>query len=333
VSAAYGGGVAERRVPVVVLAGFLGAGKTTVLNHLLRTSTGVRIGVVVNDFGAVNVDALLVSSFSADAVALQNGCVCCVLGDDELDDVLGRLTSVGAALDVVLVEASGVAEPAALVPRVASAPGASFGGLVLVVDAAELVDTARRHPEVLEHVAAADLVVLTKTDLADARAAEELCRAANPTAPLVHAPLGALDPRLLLDPEVLAAARDRPGRQLVLGEPDHDRHLHAAYESVELVTDQPLDGRALLELFDDRPPGLFRAKGFVDLGGGERFTLQVVGRQVGITPGVPAGARGSAIVCLGSGMDLDVVRQRLHGCVGASDERAVRAVAGRVALA
>lgn len=311
-----------------MLAGFLGAGKTTVLNHLLRSSTGVRVGVVVNDFGAVNVDALLVAGYTADAVALQNGCLCCALGDDDLDDVLGRLTAAEAGLDVVLVEASGVAEPRALVPRVASAPGASFGGLVLVVDAAELVDTAARHLEVLEHVAEADLVVLTKTDLVEATAAEALCRSVNATAPLVHAVHGVLDPRLLLDPDVLTAARDRPGRQLVLGEEephDHAGHLHSAYESVELVTDEPLDGAAVRELFDDRPPGLFRAKGFVDLGGGERFTLHVVGRQVALTPGVPRGAHGSSVVCLGAGMDVDAVRERLQRCMTVSDAQAGRA--------
>lgn len=333
--AAYGHGVADRRVPVMVIAGFLGAGKTTVLNHLLRTSSGLRIGVVVNDFGAVNVDALLVASFTADAVALQNGCLCCALADDELDDVLARLTAAEAGLDLVLVEASGVAEPAALVPRVANAPGAVFGGLVLVVDAVELVDTARRHPEVLEHVAAADVVLLTKSDRADVGPAEALCRAANPTAPLLHVVHGVIDPRLLLDPDVVTAARDRPGRQLVLGEDapndhGHTDHLHVGYETVELVTDEPLDGRALLELFEDRPPGLFRAKGFVDLGRGQRFTLHVVGRQVELTGGAPRGTRGSALVCVGAGMDVGAVRARLQGCVGVSDERSLRAVAERV---
>lgn len=220
---------------------------------------------------------------------------------------------------------AGSAEPAALVPRVASAPGASFGGLVLMVDATS--------PSSVVHTADADLIVLTKGDLVDAAAVEDICRAMNPTAPLVPAVHGALDPRLLLDDEVLAAAAARPGRQLVLGEDGHDHHGHPVHETVELVTEETLDGRALLELFGDRPPGLFRAKGFVDLGGGHRFTLQVVGRQLNITVGVPRGVRGTSIVCLGIGMDVDAVRDRLHSCIGTSDEGAVRAVADRVATA
>lgn len=313
---------------MVVLAGSLGAGKTTVLNYLLRTSSGVRIGVVVNDFGSVNVDSMLISAYSNDTVALQNGCLCCALGDETLDDVLGRLTRVEADLDVVVVEASGVAEPAALVPRVASAPGASFGGLVLMVDAT--------HPNSVAHAADADLIVLTKGDLADVAPVQRACRAANPTAPLVAAVHGAIDPTLLLDPDVLAAAVDRPGRQLTLGEDEHHHHHHhhhghPEHETVELVTEETIDGRALLDLFGDRPPGLFRAKGFVDLGGGHRFTLQAVGRQLNLTAGVPRGVRGTSIVCLGVGMDAGAVRDRLHGCIGASDEGAVRAVAARVA--
>ncbi len=315
-------------VPVVVLAGALGVGKTTLLNHLLRTSSGVRIGVVVNDFGAVEVDALLVSAWSDDTVSLANGCLCCALGDDTLDDVLGRLCAPSSGLDVVLVEASGVAEPGALVPRVASAPGAGFGGLVLVVSAVEPAP-----------VAGADLVVLTKTDLVDPGRAEALCRERNPVVPLVHAVRGALDPRVLLDPDVLAAAAARPGRQLVLGEEvggEAGDRAHPGHASVELVTDEALDGHALLALFDDRPPGLFRAKGFVDLGEDEQYTLQVVGRQVELTAGVPRGVHGSRLVCVGVGMDVAVVRARLQGCIGTGSghdaERSRRAVASRVAL-
>lgn len=173
--------------------------------------------------------------------------------------------------------------------------------------------------------------MLTKGDLVDVGPVQAVCRAANPAAPLVPSVHGSLDPRLLLDPDVLAAAAARPGRQLVLGEDEHHHHQHPVHESAELVTEEPLDGRALLELLDNRPPGLFRAKGFVDLGVGHRFTVQVVGRQLNVTPGVPRGVRGSRLVCLGVGMDTAAVEQRLRGCVGASDERAVRAVNARVA--
>ena len=91
-------------IPVVVLAGFLGSGKTTLLNHLLRTSGGTRIGVVVNDFGRINIDAFAVSAQVDSMVSLSNGCLCCAVDGTELDAMLEKLAS--ADLDVIVIEAS-----------------------------------------------------------------------------------------------------------------------------------------------------------------------------------------------------------------------------------
>jgi G3E family GTPase len=122
-------------IPVVVLAGFLGSGKTTLLNHLLRTSGGTRIGVVVNDFGRINIDAFAVSAQVDSMVSLSNGCLCCAVDGTELDAMLEKLAS--ADLDVIVIEASGLAEPSTLVRMVLQAPGVEYGGLIYVVDAVE----------------------------------------------------------------------------------------------------------------------------------------------------------------------------------------------------
>ncbi|WP_031080652.1 CobW family GTP-binding protein, partial [Streptomyces sp. NRRL WC-3549] len=154
------------QIPVVVLAGFLGSGKTTLLNHLLRNRAGNRIGVIVNDFGAIEIDAMTVAGQVGSTVSLGDGCLCCAVDAGELDAFLATLTKPAARLDVIVIEASGLAEPQELVRMLLASdnPRVRYGGLVEVVDAAEFLDTRERHPELGRHLTVADLVVLNKTD-------------------------------------------------------------------------------------------------------------------------------------------------------------------------
>ncbi len=205
-------------VPVIVVAGYLGAGKSTLLNHLLRVAHGARIGVVVNDFGEVNIDAMLVAGQVDGAVAMSNGCLCCAVDDDDFDDALGRLARAG--MDAVVVEASGIAEPGAIVRRVvlSADPRVAYGGLVYLVDAAEFAQTLDTHPSLRHHVALADLVVLNKIDLADdpdgVGAAVSALAAGAPVLATVD---GAVHPDLLFDVPDRREADAGP-RQLTLDE-------------------------------------------------------------------------------------------------------------------
>ncbi len=104
-----------QQIPVVVLAGFLGSGKTTLLNHLLHNRAGTRIGVIVNDFGSIEIDAMTVAGQVGSTVSLGNGCLCCAVDASELDTFLETLTRPSARLDVIVIEASGLAEPQELV--------------------------------------------------------------------------------------------------------------------------------------------------------------------------------------------------------------------------
>ncbi len=327
-----------RPVPVVVVAGYLGAGKSTLLNHLLSGAGDARIGVVVNDFGAVNIDAMLVSGAagggSVRTVSLSNGCVCCTVDDDELEDVLGALAA--RDLDLVVVEASGLAEPAAMVRRVVLAPDPriDYGGLVYVADAAHLAGTMDRHPSLRHHLALADLVVLNKIDLADdPDAARALVREHAPSAPVVGTVDAVVPVELLIDADVLARRaaqrRDSP-RQLTLDEAlrehdhhhDHDephRHLHDDYAAVT-VEAETLDARATAALLADPPRGVFRAKGFVTVADGTRLEVHTVGRHVRTAPerGRRTGAA-SVLVFLGIGLDEPAIRTRVEGCAAVPD--------------
>lgn len=299
------------RVPVLVLAGFLGAGKTTLLNHLLRNDQGVRIGVLVNDFGAVNVDALTVAGQVDASVSLGNGCLCCAVDVSGLDRMLARLTQAGG-LDLIVIEASGLAEPHELVRLVLGAEheGIEYGGLVEVVDAAEFEATRARHPELDRHLAVADLVVLNKIDRAgDLARVRELAGRLSGGRPVLPVSHGALDVTLLLDPVV----RPRPlAEQLSFDELiDHDDHPHAKYQTIAFETAEALHPRKFLRFLDERPAGLYRAKGFADFGE-ERFTLHTVGRFVRFER---LAGTGTSLVFIGTGLDERAMRAALDSCV------------------
>jgi G3E family GTPase len=302
---------------VLVLAGFLGAGKTTLLNHLLTHSRDTRIGVVVNDFGSVGVDAMLVGRAVGGVVPIGNGCLCCATDEAGLAPLLARLTGPRSGVDVVVVEASGIAEPDRLVALVQAATDRNtvFGGLVEVVDTAEFEDVRRLHTELDRHVGLADLVVLNKADIAGEERTErvhQLARAANARAPIVVTSEGAVDPRLLYD------VTETPGRQLLLAQlhgPEHP-HLHDAYQAVMLTAERPLDPADLLTFLRDRDPDAYRVKGFVDLGGRRRYVLHAVGRQLRLDRGAwPRDApRRTTLEVIGRGLDAAALGAGLRAC-------------------
>ncbi|WP_217196883.1 CobW family GTP-binding protein [Streptomyces buecherae] len=323
--------MSEQQIPVIVLAGFLGSGKTTLLNHLLRHSGDTRIGVIVNDFGSIEIDAMSVSGQVGSTVSLGNGCLCCAVDVSELDGYLDTLTAPAARLDVIVIEASGLAEPQELVRMVLASDNRRvvYGGLVEVADAAEFAATRERHPELDRHLAIADLVVLNK---ADRVSPSELTALRETLDELSRGTAVVVAEHGRVDPELLFACRPRDesaGRQLSFedlrdeldfGDGDgHAGHPHAAYESLAFTSSVPLHPRRLMDFLDARPTGLYRIKGFVDFGAGDprnRYVLHAVGRFLRFYPEPwPSGEpRLTQLVLIGSGIDAPALRDQLAGC-------------------
>ncbi|MFJ6938000.1 CobW family GTP-binding protein [Streptomyces sp. NPDC101132] len=332
-------------IPVVVLAGFLGSGKTTLLNHLLRSSRGTRIGVVVNDFGQIEIDAMSVAGQVGDSmVSLGNGCLCCAVDGSELDAYLEKLAQPVHRIDVIVIEASGLAEPQEMVRMLVASevPGITYGGLVYVVDGAEFEATRARHPETDRHLGIADLVVLNKTDRTapeERERTEGVLGALCPGIPVVGADHGRIDPELLFDrrpwtetrgqlsfedliaeAEQAAAGDADPGAGAgVCGPSCGEAHLHHAYESTEFVSDQALSPRRLIDFLDRRPAGLYRIKGYVYFGvpgHEEKYEVHAVGRFLRFDP-APWGRdepRRTQLVLIGSGTDPEALTRDLAAC-------------------
>ncbi len=188
------------RAPFTLLGGYLGAGKTTIVNHIVGHAGGRRIVVLVNDIAAVNIDSALIADHDGTTLSLTNGCVCCAIADD-FARTLEQIRTMPEPPDHVLMELSGVGEPARVAPW-ASTAGFRLDGVLVVADADQIVQLATREyvgDTIGEQLTAADLVLLTKTDLAsdEGRGARALIGRYTP-APIIEVLDGVVDVDIVL---------------------------------------------------------------------------------------------------------------------------------------
>jgi G3E family GTPase len=288
------------RTPLVVIGGFLGAGKTTLLNRLLAQSRG-RIAVLVNDFGAINVDAGLIADHDGKTMRLTNGCVCCSLADGFLDTMMRVLAE---PFDRVVVEASGVGDPAAIAEIALVEPSLVLGAVLVLADAERLAGQladARIGDTVRRQISAADIVILNKLDLVDddgLRTARAAIEAVRPGARIVGA-IGADVPlAILADVEPTPRSRFRAAA-------DHE----GVFARFLYRRDGAFARGALAEGLAAMPPSLLRLKGIVMLSGERPHLLQMVGPRWTLAP-----ASGEKIALTGLGTadcDLAEIERRL----------------------
>jgi G3E family GTPase len=341
-------------IPSTILTGFLGAGKTTLLNRILREQHGLRIAVIENEFGQENIDnEILVRETGEQIVEMNNGCICCTVRGDlmvALNNLAQKRAAGEIAFDRVVIETTGLANPGPVAQTffVDEEVGANYllDAVVTVVDARHAMDQLDRHEEAQRQVGFADKILLSKTDLVDAAAVEELTarlKRINPRAPISasdfgRAPLAEvldlrgfnLNDKLEIDPDFLATGEvhDHDHGHVHTDACDHSHDHHHGHHSDDIAafvfkSERPFDPERLDQFLGSMVqvfgPSMLRYKGVLLMAGADRKVVfqgvhQIMGSDLGAKweDGQP---RGSKMVFIGKNLPKDVFIRGLEQCL------------------
>lgn len=275
-------------IPVTIVSGFLGSGKTTLLNRILNSDHGLKIAVMVNDFGELNIDSQLVVSAEQNMISLENGCICCTVESDLIEQLRKLLQLREGKPDAILIETSGVSEPSKVVSTLHYPEfehKLTVDAVISLLDADQFTHLEGNNKRLaMDQLSVADIIVINKTDLVS----QDQLKALKdewlfPDACVYETTYGDVPMGLLLGQNSRADTEHENHDHSCSDDCDHHQPHHDFY-SMSWVSDKPLKIQALKAFFKNLPSSIYRAKGFVHLTGADEqmFLLHKVGSRLSI---------------------------------------------------
>lgn len=317
----------KRGLPVTIITGFLGSGKTTLLNHILNDCQDLKVAVLVNEFGDIDIDSQLLVSVEEDMVELSNGCICCTINDDLVEAVYSILER-NEKVDHLVIETTGVADPLPIALTFAMPPLRNLtqlDSIVTLVDAEAFSPQHFESEAALNQVSYADIILLNKTDLAGPQqvdALEAWVREQKWGARILRSQNSNIPLPLILDTNLFQPER-YTAEAKTMTEATHDHHHHSnhlvndGFISVAFESDRPFDLDKFQDwLADDLAKNVFRAKGFLWFGTvAPRYIFQLSGKRYTLDTDQWPAAPKTQLVLIGRELNAPKLQHQLRGCL------------------
>ncbi len=332
-------------MPVTIITGFLGSGKTTLLNHILNHCQDLKVAVLVNEFGDIDIDSQLLVSVESDMVQLSNGCICCTINDDLVGAVYSILER-DEKIDHLVIETTGVADPLPIALTFVGPPLRDMTALDSIITLVDAETFSPKHFEseaALNQISYGDIIVLNKTDLAPAQQVEDLeqwIRDQKWGARILHAQNSQVPLPLILDTQLFNPERYAAEvKALAEVTHDHDHHDHDhnhddghdhdhdhhhsdhlandGFLSVAFESDRPFDLEKFQSwLLENMSENIFRAKGFLWFASvAPRYIFQLSGKRYTMDSDDWPAEPKTQLVLIGRELDAETLQQQLRDCL------------------
>jgi len=324
----------KRGMPVTIITGFLGSGKTTLLNQILQNKQNLKVAVLVNEFGDINIDSQLLISYDDDMVELSNGCICCTINDGLVEAVY-RILERDEKVDYLVIETTGIADP---LPIILTFVGTEFRELTRLDSIVTVVDSNLFEPDrfdseaAIKQISYADMILLNKTDLVNSQKLEKLesqIKILKQGARILRTQQCRVPLPLILDvglTPIKTYQKEQQTHHHHQHNHDHDHQYHShhlendGFVSMSFISDRPFDIYKFEKFLTEQMPSeVFRAKGILWLNGSElRHIFQLSGSRYDMKSEPWTSSPSNQLVFIGRHLDIDKIRQQLNNCLVAS---------------